>query len=130
MLFLKIDNEIIIDGGFMDNSLQALNSEFVLKLNGIEHNAVKVILKTGAGTTGAIAFEQSIDGVNYGGTAVKYSINNGSQTSVLTGIMPTTTATAVYAAEIPCGGAKFFRARVTSALTNPLASFDVSPFNS
>ena len=117
-------------GGGMDNSLQALNSTFVLRLNGIEHNAVKVILKTGAGTTGAIAFEQSIDGVNYGGTAVKYSINNGNQTSVLTGIMPTTTAGAVYVAEISCGGAKFFRARVTTALTSPLASFDVSPFNS
>lgn len=113
----------------MNNNLQALNSEFVLPLNGIEHNAVKVILKTGAGTTGAIAFEQSIDGVNYGGTAIKYSINNGSQTSV-PGIMPTTTAGAVYAAEVPCGGAKFFRARVTTALTNPLASFDISPFNS
>lgn len=114
----------------MDNNLQALNSEFVLPLNGIEHNAVKVILKTGAGTTGAITFEQSIDGVNYGGTAVKYSINNGNQTSVLTGIVPTTTAGAVYAVEVPCGGAKFFRTRVTTALTNPLASFDVSPFNS
>ena len=114
----------------MNNNLQALNSEFVLKLNGIEHNAVKVILKTGAGTTGAITFEQSIDGVNYGGTAIKYSINNGSQTSALTGILPTTTAGAVYAAEISCGGAKYLRARVSSALTNPLASFDISPFNS
>lgn len=121
---------LLFIGGGMDNNLQAVNSEFVLKLNGIEHNAAKVILKTGAGTTGAIAFEQSIDGVNYGGTAIKYSINNGNQASALTGIMPTTTAGAVYAAEIPCGGAKFFRARVTSALTNPLASFDVSPFNS
>lgn len=114
----------------MNNNLQALNSEFVLPLNGIEYNAVKVILKTGAGTTGAITFEQSIDGVNYGGTAIKYSINNDSQASALTGIMPTTTAGAVYAAEIPCGGAKYLRARVSSALTNPLASFDVSPFNS
>ena len=112
----------------MDNNLLALNSEFVLKLNGIEYNAVKVILKTGAGTTGAITFEQSIDGVNYGGTAVKYSIGNGNQTSVLTGIMPTTTAGAVYVAEIPCGGAKYFRARVSTAITSPLASFEVSPF--
>ena len=117
-------------GGGMDNNLMALNSEFVLKLNGIEYNAAKVILKTGAGTTGAITFEQSIDGVNYGGTAIKYSINNGSQTSALTGILPTTTAGAVYAVEVPCGGAKFLRARVTTALTNPLASFDISPFNS
>ena len=121
---------LLFIGGGMDNNLLALNSEFVLKLNGIEHNAVKVILKTGAGTTGAITFEQSIDGVNYGGTAIKYSINNGSQTSALTGILPTTTAGAVYAVEVPCGGAKFLRARVTTALTSPLASFDISPFNS
>ena len=112
----------------MDNNLLALNSEFVLPLNGIEYNAVKVILKTGAGTTGAIAFEQSIDGINYGGTAIKYSINNGSQTSALTGILPTTTAGAVYAVEVPCGGAKYFRARVSTAITSPLASFEVSPF--
>ncbi len=114
----------------MDNNLQAVNSEFVLKLNGIEYNAAKVILKTGAGTTGAITFEQSIDGVNYGGTAIKYSINNGNQKPELTGILPTTTAGAVYAVDVPCGGAKFLRARVTAALTNPLASFDISPFNS
>ena len=121
---------LLFIGGDMYNNLMALNSEFVLKLNGIEYNAVKVILKTGAGTTGAITFEQSIDGVNYGGTAIKYSINNGNQTSALTGILPTTTAGAVYAVEVPCGGAKFLRARVTAALTNPLASFDISPFKS
>ena len=121
---------LLFIGGGMDNNLMALNSEFVLKLNGIGYNAAKVILKTGAGTTGAITFEQSIDGVNYGGTAIKYSISNGSQTSALTGILPTTTAGAVYAVEVPCGGAKFLRARVTTALTNPLASFDISPFNS
>ena len=43
--------ELFFIGGGMDNSLQALNSTFVLPLNGIEHNAVKVILETGAGIT-------------------------------------------------------------------------------